>query len=389
MVYPPTIKKNKRWLMVALLSLMLPFYIHIPILVCTLIILMPSYKETIFNVLKSQPTFLTFFMLNAGTSLFYRNWLGAAASLAFLFVSIFFIIYNQIVTPKLFYQIIHRLFLTSGLVVLWELFNYRRYLIQHNETWQYVFTSPNPYYRAQASFVNANYYGLICIFMVLIGMYLLFKTHSVKKKLLYLSIIALNILGMIMTASRMFIPTLFIGVAIFSFFKSPRLARRSFLVACLVIGFILLNPSWLPRMQSISYGIEDRLSIWKVGWKIFQLNPLLGKGAFSYRTNYYLFTNKGLMHSHQLLIDILANYGLIGLFLLWDSLIPLTRKVTRLYRRPVARLETGLIISVILCVLIHSIVDVSIVWLQTSFILLLIISAPESVYLELESLQID
>lgn len=388
MVHPST-KRQERWLMVAFLSLMLPFYIHIPILICALIILTISYKETIVDALKSQPTFLTFLVLNAGTSLFYRNWLGAGTSLAFLLVSIFFIIYNQIVTPKFFYQIIKRLFLTSGLVVIWELFNYRRYLIQHNETWQYVFTSPNPYYRAQASFVNANYYGLICVFMILIGMYLLFKTHSVKKKLFYLSIIALNGLGMIMTASRMFIPTLLIGVAVFSFFKSPRLARRSLLVACLVIGLIILNPSWLPRMQSISYGIEDRLSIWKVGWKIFQLNPLLGKGAFSYRTNYYLFTNKGLMHSHQLLIDILANYGLIGLFLLWDSFIPILRKVNHLRRQTTARLESGVVISVLLCVLIHSVVDVSIIWLQTSFILLLIISAPEAVYLELDSMQID
>lgn len=388
MVHPST-KRQERWLMVAFLSLMLPFYIHIPILICALIILTISYKKTIVDALKSQPTFLTFLVLNAGTSLFYRNWLGAGTSLAFLLVSIFFIIYNQIVTPKFFYQIIKRLFLTSGLVVIWELFNYRRYLIQHNETWQYVFTSPNPYYRAQASFVNANYYGLICVFMILIGMYLLFKTHSVKKKLFYLSIIALNGLGMIMTASRMFIPTLLIGVAVFSFFKSPRLARRSLLVACLVIGLIILNPSWLPRMQSISYGIEDRLSIWKVGWKIFQLNPLLGKGAFSYRTNYYLFTNKGLMHSHQLLIDILANYGLIGLFLLWDSFIPILRKVNHLRRQTTARLESGVVISVLLCVLIHSVVDVSIIWLQTSFILLLIISAPEAVYLELDSMQID
>lgn len=388
MVHPST-KRQERWLMVAFLSLMLPFYIHIPILICALIILTISYKETIVDALKSQPTFLTFLVLNAGTSLFYRNWLGAGTSLAFLLVSIFFIIYNQIVTPKFFYQIIKRLFLTSGLVVIWELFNYRRYLIQHNETWQYVFTSPNPYYRAQASFVNANYYGLICVFMILIGMYLLFKTHSVKKKLFYLIIIALNGLGMIMTASRMFIPTLLIGVAVFSFFKSPRLARRSLLVACLVIGLIILNPSWLPRMQSISYGIEDRLSIWKVGWKIFQLNPLLGKGAFSYRTNYYLFTNKGLMHSHQLLIDILANYGLIGLFLLWDSFIPILRKVNHLRRQTTARLESGVVISVLLCVLIHSVVDVSIIWLQTSFILLLIISAPEAVYLELDSMQID
>ena len=388
MVHPST-KRQERWFMVAFFSLMLPFYIHIPILICALIILTISYKETIVDALKSQPTFLTFLVLNAGTSLFYRNWLGAGTSLAFLLVSIFFIIYNQIVTPKFFYQIIKRLFLTSGLVVIWELFNYRRYLIQHNETWQYVFTSPNPYYRAQASFVNANYYGLICVFMILIGMYLLFKTHSVKKKLFYLIIIALNGLGMIMTASRMFIPTLLIGVAVFSFFKSPRLARRSLLVACLVIGLIILNPSWLPRMQSISYGIEDRLSIWKVGWKIFQLNPLLGKGAFSYRTNYYLFTNKGLMHSHQLLIDILANYGLIGLFLLWDSFIPILRKVNHLRRQTTARLESGVVISVLLCVLIHSVVDVSIIWLQTSFILLLIISAPEAVYLELDSMQID
>lgn len=377
---------RKEWLMGAFLSLMFPFYIHIPILVVTLIVLGLPLIKPIFASLKAQPAFLTFLLLNAGTSIVYRNWLGVAASFIFLSVNIFFIIYNQMMTPQLFYQLLKRLFLLSGAVVIWELFNYRRYLIEHNETWRYVFTSDNPYYRAQGSFVNANYYGLVCIFMILIGLYLLFKTNSVKQRMIYAIILSLNLLGMIMTASRMFIPTLLVGLAVFSFFKSPRLARGSAVLSIIVMGLILLNPSWFPRMKSLAYGVEDRLAIWQVGWKIFQLSPLIGKGAFSYRANYYLFTNKGLMHSHQLLIDCLANYGLFGLFFLWNMFIPAIRKLVQLMKEPIIRLETGLVMSIVAAVFVHSLVDVSIVWLQTSFILLLIVIPSCSFYMDLQKL---
>ena len=65
-------------------------------------------------------------------------------------------------------------------------------------------------------------------------------------------------------------------------------------------------------------------------------------------------------------MDILVNYGLIGAGLLIPIIYQLFREIKSLYSQK----YTKMIIAMVIMVMIHSMVDVTIFWTQTSFIFL-------------------
>lgn len=81
---------------------------------------------------------------------------------------------------------------------------------------------------------------------------------------------------------------------------------------------------------------------------------------------YTTIRDRAILHSHNLYLDILVNYGLIGAGLLVPILYQLFREIKSLYSKK----YTKMIVAMIIMVMIHSMVDVTIFWTQTSFIFL-------------------
>ena len=146
--------------------------------------------------------------------------------------------------------------------------------------------------------------------------------------------------------------------------------------AIAIAVLLILNPSLLPRLSSIHLGLDDRLEIWQAGWNIFAMSPLLGRGPLSYAKYYYLFDSRATMHSHQVLIDTLANYGLFGVLILVAIATPFLRQLLQKYHDKTVRREFGLVTSMLVAVAVHGLMDVSVFWVQTGYIFLLVILAP-------------
>ena len=94
----------------------------------------------------------------------------------------------------------------------------------------------------------------------------------------------------------------------------------------------------------------------------------------TYVNFYYLFADKGKMHAHQLLVDCLANYGLVGMMLLVMAFSRYFRRLFRGIFNPQIRPEMGLVVATVLTVLFHGLMDVGIFWIQTGYIFLALVT---------------
>ena len=80
-------------------------------------------------------------------------------------------------------------------------------------------------------------------------------------------------------------------------------------------------PNLIGELKGTSYAGESaRLNLWKIGWEVFMKNPItgVGYGNFSYfssKVKYRVFGIGGMVSSHNIFIQIMAEAGLVGLLL--------------------------------------------------------------------------
>ena len=95
------------------------------------------------------------------------------------------------------------------------------------------------------------------------------------------------------------------------------------------------------------------------------------------------------MHAHNLMIDILANYGLIGTVLLLLALWHSFKTYLPLLRDSRLRLEIAFLVTMIVIILVHGVMDVAILWLQTGYLALMILTLPQDVVSQLAEIRIE
>ena len=98
-----------------------------------------------------------------------------------------------------------------------------------------------------------------------------------------------------------------------------------------------LTPLELARWGKEPSSVEHRVWIWRAGWNMFRAHPLNGVGARGYRYAYPehvepgdpYFDTEPPYHSHQLIVEVLAETGLIGVAAMVAMLALLIRGYAR------------------------------------------------------------
>ena len=105
------------------------------------------------------------------------------------------------------------------------------------------------------------------------------------------------------------------------------------LLALYLLPVLLAVPgaiTWLQRLDFSGFGSDERLRLWRVAWLLFQDAPLLGQGFRQYGYHYFL-ANADLPaprvtglndHAHNLVLNVMAEFGLAGLVLLLACAVP-------------------------------------------------------------------
>ncbi len=354
-------------LMACVLSIFLPFYLGLLMMtMVSIALLLNGELKQLFKQTPQGIAGLCVCLIGTIGAVLGGNWLGLGCSLMILVLLI--TVYDlRAHNDAHFYD----MFMKA--ILLMSLFCFGYALLEYlhiTESLNYDFTdliiADQPKYRVNSTFFNANYYAMMCEFFVLIA---LAKLISSPHKVSYILIILCNVAGLYLTGCR----TAWVALAaaipfLFYFLGRKRLALYTFCIELMLGGLIILEPDLMPRLENSDSSMETRIAIWQTAWQQFKHSPLLGEGPLTYLHRYAQYGGVPTQHAHNVFLDTLINFGLVGLVPLAIFLIGRLKEVFK-----TMDFRKGLAISMTMAVVAHGLMDVTIFWIQTSFLYLAVL----------------
>lgn len=192
------------------------------------------------------------------------------------------------------------------------------------------------------SFFNPNYYGA---FLALLIVYYHIKKYDRKYLLVF-------IIALLLTGSRFALVSLILTYALVLLDKNRVLGSIALIIS--FIYFYLVYKGIVPfvRADTISKYLDLRLWIYQLGIKGMSHGLLLGHGP----TYFYEYSKHVYPHSHNILIEYILSYGLIGL-------------VYAVYNISEVKFNKKKIL-VIALIMIHGLADYTIFWPQVALVFL-------------------
>ncbi len=235
--------------------------------------------------------------------------------------------------------------------------------------------SAAPSYRPVSVFHNANCYGTIIEFVVIIAMYRIFTNGRGRK--FYFAVIGLNLIGLYLSASVSAFMAMSCAVLTVLLLKGRyKLTGIFVLSAAIFLGASLLFPSIFPRgIDALDTTYEQRLNIWITAVKGIRQHWLLGTGAMSYQMIYDQFGGYKTYHCHNLLLDTLLNFGIVGLGAIGLYAITQLKLLAMRFKNNICSNMNILVVAAFMAVIVHGMTDVTIVWIQTGMLFMLMFSS--------------
>jgi O-antigen ligase len=232
-----------------------------------------------------------------------------------------------------------------------------------------------PDYRPVSVFINANYYGMIIEFVVLIALYRIFTNPELSA--FYYMVMGLNFIGLYLTASFSSFMAMFAAVTFMLILKKKKRIALAFILAVVFfVGLLLLFPQFLPRgVQAIDRTLAQRISIWTASVKGIEQHLFFGRGSMAYQMIYEQFSGYKTYHCHNLFLDILLNFGIVG-FACIGVYVGVQAKLLLLRVRNNICMDMNILMAAAAAaVFVHGLTDVSILWIQTAALFALIYSS--------------
>ncbi|WOC31065.1 MULTISPECIES: O-antigen ligase family protein [Caproicibacterium] len=232
----------------------------------------------------------------------------------------------------------------------------------------------NPNYRPVSFFTNANYFGTMIEFTVMVVLYRAFTNRQFGP--LYVAVLGINLIGMYLCSSMSALGAMSVGVVAFLLYKR-QYKYSGFYVAALLLFFYANHflPGLFPRVEAISSTTDQRLSIWHGALIGISQTPILGRGLRAYSMIYDSVGTYATYHCHNLYLDCLLNFGIVGctVFVLFG--LYYLRDVVRQIRVRSASNAALLFLAVLTVTLVHGFTDVTVSWTQTGMLFLIAFSA--------------
>lgn len=357
-----------------ILSIFLPFYLFV-VVFCLYIIslIFTGDMKSILQKMGEHPMLLLFLGYSALISIFAQNWMGLVASVGMFLFTVFFLHYQSILSHKFFRLILQLVLFGSVLSAAFASLEHFQIVKKFN----YAFLSPNMQVwhqnRAEVTFFNPNYYGIICCFCIMIAFYLFTTTKLNWLKVFCVIAGFVNLFGLNFTQNRTAFPAIIAGAIIYLFTTIKNWKAFWLSIGVFAIGLSFLFSSDLGvRMGTLDSSMEERISIWDAGMALFKQNPFWGEGPLTYMHSYPRIHAPYHEHAHSLYIDTILSYGIVGTILLVLSSVAPVRLMMDMSQESGKRPIIGLYLSFLTVVAVHGIFDLALFWIQSGFIFLLV-----------------
>ena len=344
-------------------SLFFPFYISVAAVSTVAVMTMVSYRRRS-QALESPygKALMGILIVPFFVSAVYNNYMGMLYSMLMLAAVICAFYLRSVMTRPLFNRMLDAACAASIVCAALA-------LLQKAAAFP---TAPD--YRPVSTFTNANYYGMMVEFMVLIALYRLFSNP--KERGFYCAVIAFNLVGLYLCASMSSCLGMVCAVLLMLYLKKCYKCVGLLLgVAALFALSSLLFPMIFPRVEAIDTTFGQRLSVWAAAIEGIRQHPFWGMGPTSYQLIYEIFDGYQTFHCHSLLLDTLLNYGVlgagaIGLYIFVQCKVLLLR-----FRNHICNDMNILLTAAFTAVLVHGLTDVTVFWIQTGMLFLILFSS--------------
>lgn len=357
-----------------ILSIFLPFYLFV-VVFCLYIIslIFTGDMKSILQKMGEHPMLLLFLGYSTVISILAQNWMGLVASVGMFLFAILFLHYQSILSHKFFRLILQLVLFGSVLSAAFASLEHFQIVKKFN----YAFLSPNMQVwhqnRAEVTFFNPNYYGIICCFCIMIAFYLFTTTKLNWLKVFCVIAGFVNLFGLNFTQNRTAFPAIIAGAIIYLFTTIKNWKAFWLSIGVFAIGLSFLFSSDLGvRMGTLDSSMEERISIWDAGMTLFKQNPFWGEGPLTYMHSYPRINAPYHEHAHSLYIDTILSYGIVGTILLVLSSVAPVRLMMDMSQESGKRPIIGLYLSFLTVVAVHGIFDLALFWIQSGFIFLLV-----------------
>lgn len=357
-----------------ILSIFLPFYLFVVVLCLYIIsLIFTGDMKSILQKMGEHPMLLLFLSYSTVISILAQNWMGLVASVGMFLFTIFFLHYQSILSHKFFRLILQFVLFGSVLSAAFASLEHFQIVKKFN----YAFLSPNMQVwhqnRAEVTFFNPNYYGIICCFCIMIAFYLFTTTKLNWLKVFCVIAGFVNLFGLNFTQNRTAFPAIIAGAIIYLFTTIKNWKAFWLGIGVFAIGLSFLFSSDLGvRMGTLDSSMEERISIWDAGMALFKQNPFWGEGPLTYMHSYPRIHAPYHEHAHSLYIDTILSYGIVGTILLVLSSVAPVRLMMDMSQESGKRPIIGLYLSFLTVVAVHGIFDLALFWIQSGFIFLLV-----------------
>ncbi|HET5110886.1 TPA: O-antigen ligase family protein [Streptococcus pneumoniae] len=357
-----------------ILSIFLPFYLFVVVLCLYIIsLIFTGDMKSILQKMGEHPMLLLFLSYSTVISILAQNWMGLVASVGMFLFTIFFLHYQSILSHKFFRLILQFVLFGSVLSAAFASLEHFQIVKKFN----YAFLSPNMQVwhqnRAEVTFFNPNYYGIICCFCIMIAFYLFTTTKLNWLKVFCVIAGFVNLFGLNFTQNRTAFPAIIAGAIIYLFTTIKNWKAFWLSIGVFAIGLSFLFSSDLGvRMGTLDSSMEERISIWDAGMALFKQNPFWGEGPLTYMHSYPRIHAPYHEHAHSLYIDTILSYGIVGTILLVLSSVAPVRLMMDMSQESGKRPIIGLYLSFLTVVAVHGIFDLPLFWIQSGFIFLLV-----------------
>ncbi len=226
--------------------------------------------------------------------------------------------------------------------------------------------------RCCSYFFNPNFFGATMAMTALLFMWLFIRSSEDRLRNFLAGLAALLCLAL--SQSLLSCVTFVIG-ALVLFGVSGKWGYFGAVIACIAVvaAVVILFPNYVPRMDEVAETFDLRLRIWRVAWEGFKENPLYGQGHLTYFHIYPDYVGKlgsvkvwPTQHAHNIFFDSLLNYGVVGAAFLWSYLVSFASSIFKSIR---GKAETALAVAVLVTVVLHGMLDVTVIWVQTGLML--------------------
>ncbi len=242
-------------------------------------------------------------------------------------------------------------------------------------------------YRPTAGALNANYFGALIVMTLCLAIIKLLHGKHVEKqrpwytptKVFYAVTVIIDVILLFLTESRSSLLAFMAAAAIYLLFSGRYVIFGVLAVGCGVLWVVgWFYPDLFSWTNSLSFIITERTEIWRSAFSSF-LEPtyatslgkafaiLFGRGPMTY---YHVWEAEGLFeanHAHNLLFDSLINVGIIGTALYAFFAVVFIKFLISL--RKSNRVEFLYLSMLFAAVAVQGIVDVTLMWHQTSVML--------------------